>query len=142
MHRSVTGDIRTISIKRDSVGNWFMTVTADQYADIGTGTGDWKREQDLSSSHVFTNPIGIDLGLKALITTSDGMQMEPPHFLMKSEKKLAKAQRQLSGNRKDLEKEGKQKQGLQRFTGRLRGRGRISRTNFPGTLWKNMISSL
>ena len=96
MHRSVTGDIRTISIKRDSVGDWFITVTADQYADIGTGTGDWKREQDLSSSHVFTNPIGIDLGLKALITTSDGMQMEPPSFLRKSEKKLKKAQRNLS----------------------------------------------
>ena len=26
MHRSVTGDIRTVSVKHDSVGDWFITM--------------------------------------------------------------------------------------------------------------------
>jgi putative transposase len=46
------------------------------------------------------NPAGIDLGLKSLITTSDGIQIEPPKFLRKSERKLKKAQKQLSKKKK------------------------------------------
>ncbi|MFG1415367.1 MAG: hypothetical protein AAE986_04320 [Thermoplasmataceae archaeon] len=38
--------------------------------------------------------------MKSLITTSDRMQIEAPHFLMKSEKKLKKAQRSLSKKKK------------------------------------------
>ena len=29
MHRTITGDIRTLSVKRDRVGDWFITVTAE-----------------------------------------------------------------------------------------------------------------
>ena len=110
MHRSVTGDIRTISIKRDSVGDWFITIICDH--EKGSEHDSWEdqgNEQPHANSPGFTNPIGIDLGLKALITTSDGMQMEPPHFLMKSEKKLKKAQRNLSRKQKGSGKRRKAK---------------------------------
>jgi len=40
--------------------------------------------------------IGIDLGIKEFGITSDGVHIENPKFLKKSEKKLAKLQRQLS----------------------------------------------
>ena len=110
MHRSVTGKIKTISIKRDSVGDWFITVTADQYEDDGTEAwGGSNGKQPYANSPVFINPVGIDLGLRALITTSDGMQMEPPRFLMKSEKKLKKAQRNLSRKQKGSGKRRKAK---------------------------------
>ncbi|EQD30220.1 transposase, IS605 OrfB family, partial [mine drainage metagenome] len=29
MHRTITGDIRTLSIKRDTVGDWFVTITVE-----------------------------------------------------------------------------------------------------------------
>jgi putative transposase len=40
--------------------------------------------------------IGIDLGIKEFAITSDGQHIENPKYLKKSEKKLAKLQRQLS----------------------------------------------
>ncbi len=38
MHRSVTGEIKTVSVKRDSVGDWFisLTVETDRNADFNT----------------------------------------------------------------------------------------------------------
>ncbi len=45
-------------------------------------------------------PIGIDLGLKSIITTSDGLQIEPQQHLRKSEKKLKRVQKQLSRKKK------------------------------------------
>ena len=101
MHRPVTGDIKTISIKRDSAGDWFITVTAGRYRNSGTETQEERnKEQPHANFPVFMNPIGIDLGLKALITTSDGIQIDPPRFLGKSEKKLKRAQRNLSTKKK------------------------------------------
>ncbi len=110
MHRPIIGEIKTLSVKRDNVGDWFITVTADQYRDGGTERqegGDL--EEHHANSPEFMNPIGIDLGLKALITTSDGEQIEPPHFLIKSEKKLKKAQRDLSRKMKGSGKREKAK---------------------------------
>ena len=40
--------------------------------------------------------VGIDLGIKEFAITSDGIHIENPKFLKKSEKKLAKLQRELS----------------------------------------------
>lgn len=40
--------------------------------------------------------IGVDMGLKAFAITSDGMEYPNPRYLAKSQKKLARLQRQLS----------------------------------------------
>ncbi len=91
MHRPITGTVRTLSVKRDNVGDWFITVTTDQNTDNVPDA-----QYGEHHPHDFVNPIGIDLGLKALITTSDGKQIEPSKFFRKSEKKLKRAQRDLS----------------------------------------------
>ena len=106
MHRPVTGDIKTISIKRDSAGDWFITVTAGKYRNGETETQEERNEKPHANSPGFMNPIGIDLGLKALITISDGEQIDPPRFLGKSEKKLKRAQKRLS---KKLKGSGKRR---------------------------------
>ena len=97
MHRPVTGEIKTLSVKRDRVGDWFMTITVDMQkgysADVRAGNIDRPCPD-------FTIPIGIDLGLKAIITTSDGVQVDPPKLLRESEKKLKRAQRNLSRKKK------------------------------------------
>ncbi len=51
MHRSIAGDIRTISVKRDSVGGWFITITTEM-------------KPIPSKSMEFINPACIDPGLK------------------------------------------------------------------------------
>ena len=89
MHRQIEGEIRTLTIKRDKVGDWFITITTDLQ-------GSPVMEEGMKHPHDFTSPIGTDLGLKTLITTSDGEYIAPPKFLRKSEKKLKKAQQELS----------------------------------------------
>ena len=89
----MNGEIKTLSVKRDKVGDWFMTITVDMQkgysADVRAGNIDRPCPD-------FTSSIGIDLGLKALITTSDGVQVDPPKLLRESEKKLKRAQKELS----------------------------------------------
>ncbi|MHB8358631.1 MAG: RNA-guided endonuclease InsQ/TnpB family protein [Thermoplasmataceae archaeon] len=95
MHRSITGDIRTLSVKRDRVGDWFITVTAETLKEESTSP------DTVSEQHTEPmRPIGTDLGLKSIITTSDDIHIEPPKYLRRMEKKLKNAQRQLSKKKK------------------------------------------
>ncbi len=51
---------------------------------------------ELPEQSIFGKVIGIDLGLDALIVTSDGNKIKPPKFYRQYEKKLAKYQKQFS----------------------------------------------
>jgi putative transposase len=138
MHRSVTGDIRTISIKRDSVGDWFITIICDH--EKGSEHDSWEdqgNEQPHANSPGFTNPVGMDLGLRALITTSDGDQIDPPSFLRKSEKKLKKAQRNLSRKQKGS---GKRRKAKTRVAKVHRKIGR-QRDDFSHKLSRNLVEN-
>ena len=138
MHRSVTGKIKTISIKRDSVGDWFITITSDSgLVDKHDSWEDQGNEQPHANSPGFINPVGIDLGLRALITTSDGMQMEPPHFLMKSERKLKKAQRNLSRKQKGSGKRRKAKTGVAKIHRKIARQ----RDDFTHKLSRNLVEN-
>jgi putative transposase len=59
------------------------------------------------------NAVGIDLGLLALIATSDGEFFENPKWLQKSEKRLKRRQRQLSRKKKGSRNREKAKRELQ-----------------------------
>ena len=92
-HRQIEGKIKTCTIKRD-VDQWYVTFTC---------------EVDNISLPPINKSIGIDVGLKSLITTSTGEQIPPPKFLRKSEKKLVKAQRSLSNKKKGSSNRNKQR---------------------------------
>ena len=94
MHRPVEGETKTLSIKRDKVGDWFITITVD------AAHGHDNVNKAISICNEEFHATGIDLGLKSLITTSEGMHIDPPHFLGKSEKRLTKTQRNLSIKKK------------------------------------------
>jgi putative transposase len=55
----------------------------------------------------FTSPVGIDLGLKSLIATTDGVKIPHPQFLRKSEKHLKQSERKLSRTRKGSKNRGR-----------------------------------
>ena len=106
MHRPIIGEIKTLSIKRDKVGDWFITLTVETDS-IPDKSEEAETMQDSQFQPV--KPVGIDMGLKSIITTSDGSQIEPPHFLIKSERKLKRAQRNLSTKKKGSGKREKAK---------------------------------
>ncbi len=97
LHRPVEGETKTLSIKRDRVGDWFITITVDMQKGYSADVRAYNIERPCPD---FTIPVGIDLGLKAIITTSDGVQVDPPKLLRESEKKLKRAQRNLSRKKK------------------------------------------
>jgi putative transposase len=85
LHREVEGRIKTLSVKREA-GKWFLVVSCD----LG--------EVSVEPS---TNPaIGIDVGLKTFLTTSEGKTEPNPRYLKDALPELRKAQRSLSRKKK------------------------------------------
>jgi putative transposase len=81
LHREIEGTIKTCTIKKD-IDQWYVTFSCD--IDIAIIPVEIKTKT------------GIDVGLKSLITMSNGCQIEPPEFLRVSEKRLSREQIHLS----------------------------------------------
>lgn len=62
LSRPIEGRIKTVTLKRDAVGDWFVTFSCD---DVPV--------RDLEASDAV---VGIDLGLEAFLTTSDGERVD------------------------------------------------------------------
>jgi putative transposase len=81
LHREVMGKVKTCTIRRDGLGNWFVCFSVE-----------YEFEQ-----HVHEGPvIGIDVGLENFANLSNGEQVANPRLFRKSEKNLAKVQRKLA----------------------------------------------
>jgi putative transposase len=72
MHRKILGKIKTLTIKRDRVGDWFVIITTES--------------SDVEPKEINT-VVTADVGLKSFVTTSNGECVEPPQFYRKSEKR-------------------------------------------------------
>jgi putative transposase len=136
MHRSVRGDIKTVSVKHDSVGDWFITLTVETDSNTHSNTDKSEKTETMQSSRFQpVKPVGIDMGLKSIITTSDGIQIDPPEFLRKSEKKLKRAQKQLSGKLKGSGKRGKAKTRVQKIHRKIERQ----RDDFSHKISRNLV---
>jgi len=80
-HREIEGTIKTCTIKRDAVGDWYAVFT--------TELPDVPRREPRTA-------IGIDVGLKTLAMLSTGESIEPPKFLRASEDTIKIRQREVS----------------------------------------------
>lgn len=81
LHRPADGRIKTISFKREPDG-WHVVVSCDL--------------PDPEPEASTLPAVGIDVGLKAFLVTSDGESVEPPKLYRKAQKKLRRAQRHLA----------------------------------------------
>lgn len=93
-HRPIKGTVKTMTLKKDKVGDWFVTFSV-VCPDVKV------KETDDPVA------IGIDVGLEKLATVSDGDIVEAPRFLRRSEERLKIAQRRLSRKRKGSRKRNK-----------------------------------
>jgi len=82
--RDVEGVPKTITVKRNTLNEWFIFVVCD---DSGTEYETYPRTGKSA---------GFDFGLKTFLTVSDGRRIRSPEFLKSSLKKLRKASRNLS----------------------------------------------
>jgi len=88
--------IKRITYSKDSLNHYYASILVEDDRDL--------------KLPVSKNEIGVDLGIKTFVVTSDGEFIYNPKFFRKSEKKLAKAQRRLS--RKIKGSNNRQKQRL------------------------------
>jgi len=77
------GKIMNMTISKSKDGKWYVSISVEQKDKILI---DNKSEKQ----------IGIDVGIKSFLVDSDGNKINNPKFLEKSEKKLMKAQKELS----------------------------------------------
>ncbi len=85
LHRPIKGEIRQATITRTPTGKYFVSVLCE--------TG----EINIPKNNINEETtIGIDLGVKTYIVTSDGMEYNNPKFLRKVQNKLKYVQRKYS----------------------------------------------
>jgi putative transposase len=93
MHRSIEGEIKTCTVRRNASGDWDVSLSCEVNVEPRTP----KQEA-----------IGIDVGLEHFATLSNGQKISNPQFFKHGEKTLAKAQRKLAKLKKGTKERRKQ----------------------------------
>ncbi len=121
-HRPVKGTPKNIVISMTSSGKYFASICCEITKDIMP-----KRKG---------NEIGIDLGLKSFVVTSDGEVIDSPKYLRNSEEKLKKLQRELSRKVKGSNRRNKAKIKVARIHEKITNQ----RTDFLHKLSHRLVS--
>src|SRR2546421_8603895 len=75
----------TVTVSKDGAHRYFVSILV---------------EEDIKHLAVINKQVGLDLGLKSMVITSDGHTYGNPKFFAKDEKKLAQAQRRHAKKKK------------------------------------------
>jgi putative transposase len=94
-HRAVTGEIKTLTLKRESCGKWFAIFSVETSKEV-------PKENKGEA-------VGIDLGLKTFATLSNGMRINNPRHFKKYEERLAFIQTKFSKKKKRSKNRNKAK---------------------------------
>lgn len=85
LHRPIKGVIRQATISRTPTGKYFVSILCE--------TGEANKEKAIIKE---STTIGIDLGIKTYLISSDGKEFDNPKFLRKAQSKLKYVQRKYS----------------------------------------------
>src|SRR5947209_329636 len=99
----------TVILSRDTAGRYFVSI---------------RLEQDIAPKPPINKVVGLDLGLKSMVVTSDGEAIGNPKFFARDEKKLARAQRRLSKKKKGSRNREKARRKVARIHARIADRRR------------------
>lgn len=94
-HRPISGAIKHATISKDCDGKYYISICC-------VDTNDYSLPK-------LDKELGVDLGIKKYLTTSDGRKISNPKSLTKSQQKLAKEQRKLSHMKKGSNNYNKQR---------------------------------
>ena len=95
LSRPIDGDIKTITIRRTSSGNWFVCFSCDNV-----------QAKELPSSDI---EVGLDVGIKSFLVDSLGNSVANPQFFRQSEKILRRRQRRMARRKKGSNRRRKAK---------------------------------
>ena len=95
--QSYKDKIRSATLSKTKSGNFFLSILVDL------------PQEELVKFRHTNKHVGIDLGVKDFVITSDGQVFENKHFFKAQENKIAKLQRQLSKKQKGSNNRSKQR---------------------------------
>ena len=98
VHRKIEGEVKYLTVSKTPAGEYYVSVIAE----IGM-------EKPAPKEVNAGTSTGIDMGIAAFLTTSEGMQIPNPKNLKKSEKKLALLQKRLSRKQKGSNNRNKER---------------------------------
>src|SRR5699024_10005212 len=84
-HRQIEGTIKSCTISKTPSNRYYISILA---------------ETEIEKLEHIEKKIGIDVGLKEFAICSDGFRVDNPKYFRKSEKRLAKLQKDLSRKQK------------------------------------------
>jgi putative transposase len=99
----------SVTVSKDTAGRYFVSLLI---------------EEDIKPLDVTPKMVGLDLGLKSMVITSDGQTHGNPKFFAKEEKKLARAQRTLSKKKKGSKNRAKARKKVAKIHARIADRRR------------------
>ena len=105
--RKYKDNIRSATLLKTKGGGFFLSILIDI------------PESELVKFNKTDKQVGIDLGVKDFVITSDGVMFENKHFFKSEERKISKLQRQLSRKVKGSNNRDKQRIRLARAIERL-----------------------
>lgn len=108
--RDLDGRVKTVTLRRDRCGDWWVTCSCDEVPEHLLPTTD--------------RAVGLDVGLEAFVTTSDGDRIANPRPLRAATAGLRKAQRVVSKRHKGG---GRRRKAVRRLAVRHRRVERIRR---------------
>ncbi len=103
--RELPVDIKTVTIKRDALGDLWLCCSAEEEVEIPDRTGKMA--------------VGYDFGLKTFLVGSDGSSYESPMYYQRALKELKKAHQDLSSKQKDSNNRRKARKDLVRLYRRV-----------------------
>ena len=98
LHRTFKGERKTVTVSRTVTNKYFVSILVDT-----------KQELPIKKQISESASVGLDLGIKDFVITSDGKKFENKDFFKSAQKQLRVAQRSLSHKTKDSGHYKKQK---------------------------------
>lgn len=108
MSRPIDGKIQTVCVKRDAVGDWWLSFSIRKES---------KPKQEKPKTG---KTAGFDFGLKHFLTGNDGQKIESPQFLFHSLDELRRRSRRFTKKKKGSNGKRKARIELARFYRRIR----------------------
>ena len=86
-HRQFEGTIKSCTVSKTPSGRYYISILV---------------ETEIEKLETIDKKIGVDVGLKEFAICSDGFRVDNPKHFRKSEKRLAKLQKDLSRKQKEV----------------------------------------
>ena len=99
----------TVTVSKDTAGRYFVSILV---------------EEDIAPRVPVNKVVGLDLGLKSMVVTSDGEAIGNPKFFARESAKLARAQRRLCKKNKGSRNREKARRKVARIHARIADRRR------------------